>query len=61
MEDASRIQGDLTRIQTWALRNGMRLNAQKSVVISYSRNLNVLHIKYKINDVDLKRVDVVKD
>ena len=61
LEDWSQLQHSINQVASWGARNGLKLNAGKSQVISFSRAYNVVLYDYLLDGTNLLRVDIVKN
>ena len=59
--DYLNLQEDINSVLKWAELNGMFLNMDKSVVISFTRSVFPLIADYYLNDSKLNRVNKIKD
>ena len=61
LHDSIKLQEDLDNVQIWCEINGMVLNEDKCVMISFSRSIFPMIFNYSILGKNLTRVDKVKD
>ena len=61
VKDCELLQLDLNVIQFWCCRNSLGLNISKCKVCSFTRKLNPIKFKYKIDDIFLSRCTTVRD
>lgn len=61
LSDAERLQSNINSVTLWCKQNGMKCNADKIFVISYSRKKSHINYNYCINDVPIKRRYVHSD
>lgn len=63
INDAIRLQHDLYKIAIWCRKNKLFLNESKCVVITFTRKFknNILTFDYKLNNITLNRVAMIKD
>lgn len=63
INDAIRLQHDLYQIAIWCRKNKLFLNESKCVVITFTRKFknNILTFDYKLNNITLNRVAMIKD
>ena len=60
-DDTMLLQEDLLSLSNWSILNGLSLNVAKCSVIFFTRKRNVLSREYSVKDINLERVDIVKD
>ncbi len=59
--DCETLQVALYNVDKWVRVNGMRINAEMSVVMSFSRKTNVVVFPYKIGGVRVPREEIQRD
>jgi hypothetical protein len=59
--DCTLLQSDIEHIQAWCAANYMKLNVNKTTVITFSRKMNGLYYVYKIHNSIITRTDTIKD
>lgn len=59
--DCVMLQADLDRLVDFFNRNQLRMNASKSKILTYHRGGLKFDFNYKINGIEIERVNVVKD
>jgi hypothetical protein len=60
-EDCKYLQADILSVKKWCLENCMKLNTQKTYVISFTRKTNSIHFDYRLCNTVITRTDCVKD
>lgn len=61
VHDAIDLQNDVQNIYLWSLRNGLKLNLQKSSIMSYEKLDRIYPFIYRIGNTELSRVSFVSD
>lgn len=59
--DTIRLQADVDRLSVWCRENGMQLNPAKCQHIKFTRKRLIINSEYKIDGVELKEVDCIRD
>lgn len=59
--DASLLQKDIEALENWTLENGLKLNAAKCFVVSFSKIKEPILFDYKISNLPLSRKTEIKD
>lgn len=59
--DGDRLQKDLNSLELWCSSNCFNVNAKKCSTMSFARIKNPLAIKYKLNNICINRLTIVKD
>jgi hypothetical protein len=60
-EDCNLLQSDIDAIRDWCAANSMKLNIDKTNVITFSRKTNILIYEYKLFHTNITRTSSVKD
>jgi len=55
------LQDQLNKFYTWSVNNCLELNIDKCNIISFTRSRNPIIFNYKLNNIKLVRVTVIKD
>lgn len=61
VRDSIEMQRDLNGLVQWCRSNKLFLNSEKCYVMSFTRKLSKIEFDYMINDVNLKRPQVIRD
>lgn len=61
LSDSQLLQNDIDSIITWCSINGMKINVDKIVVMSFTRKFNTMFYNYVINDTSITRKFVHTD
>ena len=61
VDDCEKIQEDLNNLHGWCNDNGMELNVNKCKVMQFYRKKETTQFNYQVNDVNLEKVNVIKD
>lgn len=60
-EDAPKFQKEIDKFQDWCVINRLKLNENKCVIMTVSKNANIICRSYTLNDDILKRVQSYLD
>jgi len=61
LSDSEILQDQLSKFCIWSVNNCLELNIDKCKIISFTRSINSIIFNYKLNNIGLDRVSVIKD
>ncbi|KAG7303291.1 hypothetical protein JYU34_011770 [Plutella xylostella] len=61
IDDCEILQKDINTILRWCVVNDMKLNNEKCLIITFTKARNPIKYTYQLQNIDIKRVNVVKD